>query len=143
MKPELEKILSTLSLNELVSTKNEIQDLITSQQENEKSRLLESFKKMSEEAGLDLADVVVNLHSSSTTTNDQASRKRNKARPKYQNPDNGNQTWTGRGRKPLWVAEFLANNGWKESEKEAGEDEKTANKATMTTILEKILIEQV
>ena len=27
--------------------------------------------------------------------------------PKYQHPDDSNLTWTGRGRKPLWVVEQL------------------------------------
>ena len=29
--------------------------------------------------------------------------------PKYQHPDDSNLTWTGRGRKPLWVIEQLEN----------------------------------
>lgn len=32
---------------------------------------------------------------------------RAKVAPKYQNPANRKQTWTGRGRKPLWVNEQL------------------------------------
>jgi DNA-binding protein H-NS len=28
-------------------------------------------------------------------------------RPKYQNPDNPSQTWTGRGRTPRWVTQML------------------------------------
>lgn len=28
--------------------------------------------------------------------------------PKYKNPADENQTWTGRGRKPRWVEEFLS-----------------------------------
>lgn len=34
--------------------------------------------------------------------------KRSKAAPRYRNPDNPEQTWTGRGRKPGWVHEALA-----------------------------------
>jgi len=29
-------------------------------------------------------------------------------KPKYQHPDNPQLQWTGRGKKPLWVAELLA-----------------------------------
>lgn len=32
----------------------------------------------------------------------------NKVAPKYRNPANADETWTGRGRKPLWVIDFLA-----------------------------------
>lgn len=32
-------------------------------------------------------------------------RKKAKVAPKYQNPEDRRQTWTGRGRTPLWLAE--------------------------------------
>ncbi len=31
--------------------------------------------------------------------------------PKYFNPKDPEQTWTGRGRQPVWVQEFVANGG--------------------------------
>ncbi|HEX2656422.1 MAG TPA: H-NS family nucleoid-associated regulatory protein [Xanthobacteraceae bacterium] len=34
--------------------------------------------------------------------------------PKYQNPDNPAQTWTGRGRSPLWVTKLLMEGKTKE-----------------------------
>ena len=36
---------------------------------------------------------------------------RRPARPKYQNADNLDQTWTGKGRKPKWVAAHLEGGG--------------------------------
>ena len=33
---------------------------------------------------------------------------RAKAEPKYANPANASETWSGRGRKPKWVAEALS-----------------------------------
>lgn len=33
----------------------------------------------------------------------------NNALPRYRNPADSGQTWTGRGRQPRWVAEALAN----------------------------------
>lgn len=35
------------------------------------------------------------------------SRKKGKAVSKYRNPNNPDQTWTGRGRKPNWLTEAL------------------------------------
>lgn len=32
-----------------------------------------------------------------------------KVAPKYRNPDNPEETWTGRGRQPRWLAAFTAN----------------------------------
>lgn len=31
--------------------------------------------------------------------------------PKYRHPQNGSLTWTGRGRSPVWVAEWKAQHG--------------------------------
>ena len=33
-------------------------------------------------------------------------RKTGKVAPKYRNPDNANETWTGRGRQPRWMTAF-------------------------------------
>lgn len=35
------------------------------------------------------------------------SKKRGKVPPKYRNPANAAQTWTGRGRQPLWIQELV------------------------------------
>ena len=35
-------------------------------------------------------------------------RRRKKVQPKYRNPDNPEETWSGRGRKPRWVEVALA-----------------------------------
>lgn len=42
-----------------------------------------------------------------TTTTKKKSKARGKVAPKYRNPDDESQTWTGRGRKPLWVVAQL------------------------------------
>jgi len=36
---------------------------------------------------------------------------RAKVAPKYRNPKNKAETWTGRGRQPLWVAAFIKSGG--------------------------------
>ena len=41
----------------------------------------------------------------------EAQKMRKPVEPKYRNPNDANQTWTGRGRKPLWVVEHLENGG--------------------------------
>jgi DNA-binding protein H-NS len=34
-----------------------------------------------------------------------------RVRPKFSNPDEASETWSGRGRQPLWVVELLAHGG--------------------------------
>ena len=46
-------------------------------------------------------DEVIALHSG------KGKKAASKAAPKYANPDNPSQTWTGRGRKPAWVKTAL------------------------------------
>lgn len=47
-------------------------------------------------------------------TGNKSSATRGKVAPKYRNPANPEQTWTGRGRTPLWVQD-LQKNGMLES----------------------------
>ncbi len=37
--------------------------------------------------------------------------KRGKVAPKYRNPENAAETWTGRGRQPVWVREYIEKGG--------------------------------
>ncbi len=48
-------------------------------------------------------------------------KKRAKVAPVYRNPDNHDQTWTGRGRAPLWIAEAEAKHGGREGLKIANQ----------------------
>lgn len=130
MTPALEKIVAKMTIQELVATRDEFQVLITEKQEEEKTRLLASFQELAEQAGLTVAEVVAKLQPAST--GGKSDKVRNPAKPKYQNPADENETWTGRGRKPHWVQNFLAEHDWQE-----GDDKETKN-----TILEKVLIEQ-
>lgn len=60
--------------------------------------LRKRVQKMVEEAGYSVDDVM-------STSKAKAPTK--KAPPKYRNPDDSSATWTGRGRKPLWVLAAL------------------------------------
>ena len=43
------------------------------------------------------------------TTSKARTNTKQKMKPKYQNPADNLQSWTGRGRQPKWIAEGLAN----------------------------------
>ena len=43
-----------------------------------------------------------------TKASPKAGRKLGKVAPKYRNPANAKDTWTGRGRQPRWLAELVA-----------------------------------
>lgn len=142
MNPKIETIVQAMPLPELITTCREIQDIIENKQIEEKNRLLGIFHEMAGQAGLSVVDVVASLHPVSHYRDEEREgRRRNPARPKYKNPSDGDQTWTGRGRKPLWVADYLRAKGWVEVGKNASEEEQARNKGEMHAILTDLLIE--
>ncbi|MGB1310913.1 MAG: H-NS family nucleoid-associated regulatory protein [Leucothrix sp.] len=64
-----------------------------------KKELRKRVQKIVEEAGYSLDDVL--------TTNKSSKPVVRKAPAKYRDPENEESTWTGRGRKPLWVIAAL------------------------------------
>ncbi len=50
------------------------------------------------------ADVAVRAPRGTATK--KARKSLGKVAPKYRNPNNANETWTGRGRQPLWLVAF-------------------------------------
>ena len=70
------------------------------------STKIEDARKAAEKAaksyGVDLADIL-----EAPTKKRKSPTKGKKVAPKYKNPDDASQTWTGRGRQPLWVKAAL------------------------------------
>jgi len=91
---------SISELEELVNlAKNEIDTRKKAEQESTKKQILELAQK----AGLNLADIFGEPV--------KPKQVRRPAEVKYIHPDNKTLTWTGRGRKPAWLEEFLKNGG--------------------------------
>jgi len=74
------------------------------------SRAIEKIKSIAKEAGLTTADItsaILGRKKKSTKNKAIGDRvktiARSKVAPKYRNPANSTQTWTGRGRLPEWV----------------------------------------
>jgi len=85
--------LTVAELNQLI---NEAQITINKRKREQKKALLERFKAQAAEEGLSLDEVM-----------GKTGAKRPTVSPKYRNPADPTQTWTGRGRKPLWVVAAL------------------------------------
>ena len=90
--PNISK-LSVKDLNQLIK---EAQATIQKRKREQKKALLEKFKAQAAKEGLSLDEVL-----------GKAGAKRQKVAPKYRNPADPAQTWSGRGRKPLWVIAAL------------------------------------
>jgi DNA-binding protein H-NS len=93
--------ISNLSIAELAALKGSIESIIGSRRESELIRLRETFEDMAAESGFTLEEVMQAT----------PSRKRAAVQAKYRNPDNYGDTWSGRGRKPLWAVALLESGG--------------------------------
>jgi DNA-binding protein H-NS len=91
--------LESLSLKELKQLQKDVESAIANYKDREKRKALAEVEAFIREKGLDLADLseLIGKRGSRTV-----------GTPKYRNPANPSQTWTGRGRKPGWVTAHLA-----------------------------------
>ncbi|RUL72496.1 H-NS family nucleoid-associated regulatory protein [Dyella choica] len=128
--------LKTLSPKELVSL---IANAEAQMHEAKSSQIHDIRKKIDtllSNAGLTLADVYPTRGGGRAA---KKAGKRSVVAPKYRNPEDPSQTWTGRGKQPLWFAAAVKKRGvTKESllidgavaKKKAGSAKKAAKKAT-------------
>lgn len=87
--------LSALSLDELKNLQKEVETQIKSFNERKKQAALAEMRAVAEKHGLSLSDVM-------------GSSAKSGGIPKYRNPNNALQTWTGKGRNPKWFEEAVA-----------------------------------
>lgn len=94
--------LENLSLKELRALRNRVDQAIESFEDRRRRDALSAAEQVLREHGFSLAEL----------TGGKSGRKAAKAAPKYANPKDPSQTWSGRGRRPAWVIEHLdAGNG--------------------------------
>ncbi len=97
--PKLEEIkLEGYSSAELGAFRDRVTEAIASKREQAKRELLEEIEKLPEQRGLSLDEVI----------GVRVKKRRAKATPKYRNPKDSSQTWSGRGKQPAWVKDELA-----------------------------------
>jgi DNA-binding protein H-NS len=107
-------VLSKLSLTELKRQKTRIEAEIARRSVNSKRDLLKKVQKLADEAGVPLSELLGSGKSLKTGKKVKAAvpkaprGNKGKVAPKYRNPADASQTWTGRGRQPLWVAGYIA-----------------------------------
>lgn len=91
--------LASLSLKELRQLHKDVEAAIADFKDREKRKAIAEVEAFARERGVNPAELASFLG------------RRGKASvgaPKYANPDDPGQTWTGRGRKPRWMIEALA-----------------------------------
>lgn len=96
--------LSTLTIAQLKDLLNQIPAEIKRREKAEKANLLSELKKLAADRGFSLDDVLKDVSAP-------GEKQKGTVAVKYRHPQNADLAWTGRGRQPKWVAEFLSNGG--------------------------------
>lgn len=94
--------LSDMSVEQLQQLQDQISREIKLRRARDKKEVLSKIRAMAAAGGYTLEELVaggVELESA---------KKTRIVPPKYRHLQNGDLTWTGRGKQPRWVAEFLA-----------------------------------
>jgi DNA-binding protein H-NS len=96
MQMDLEK----LSLDELKALQNEVAVEIFNFEKKKKAEILAELEALAHAKGFSLKELLGNPNGKST---------KKSVVPKYADPENPENTWTGRGRKPKWFVTALEN----------------------------------
>ncbi|SMY06057.1 H-NS histone family protein [Flavimaricola marinus] len=87
--------LNTLSRKELQKLRRDVDKAIDTLAAREKKAALEAAEKAAAEHGFSLAELA-------GMSGKRGGSNKPKSPPKFRNPENPEQTWTGKGRKPEW-----------------------------------------
>lgn len=96
--------LAQYSLEQLLKLHDQISIEIDARRSQAKRAFIEDVERKAQELGLEMSELL-----SLTTKSKGKSAGGKKVLPKYKNPYNPSETWTGRGRRPLWVESALSN----------------------------------
>lgn len=94
--------LSGYNLGELKGLQHDIEKELKNRQHQDVQKAREQILAIAQEAGMAVEELLA------TTAKSGKKENAAKVKPRYQNPADISQTWTGRGRKPRWLAEGLA-----------------------------------
>ena len=96
--------LSALSVAELNQLLSDIPKEIARREKSEKARVRKELEAFAAANGYSLEELLADA-------GEKSKRSGKPVAAKYRHPENAALTWSGRGRQPKWVAEFLANGG--------------------------------
>lgn len=91
--------LSGMSLAQLKELQENVAIAIFENEQRLKKEARYALEKKARELGFDLDELIQGPKNS---------RKGRKVIPKYMDPENPSNTWSGRGRKPKWIQSYLS-----------------------------------
>lgn len=102
--PQNGSSLDELSLRELMELQDRVKVAIIERQHTERAEVKSRMLALAAEAGMSIEEILGNRRGRGAAAKGQAA-------PKYRNPENPDETWSGRGRKPNWLVEKLKKRG--------------------------------
>lgn len=96
--------LSTFTIAELKSLLDKVPGEIARREKDEKVRIRKELEELAKKNGYSLNELLGEAA-------EKVAKVRKTVAIKYRHPDDISLTWTGRGRQPKWMAEFLASGG--------------------------------
>ena len=104
--------LAGLSLKELESIQKKVNSEIQKRRSKAQEAGIKKIRMIAAEYGLTSAELKgITAAKRPLTKKKAAAKRRGPVAPKYCDPSNPQNTWTGRGRKPKWVEAFLDGGG--------------------------------
>jgi DNA-binding protein H-NS len=94
--------IDRMSLKDLVELEAKVQKAIAAARDRERSELKKKVSELAQTHGFTVAELFGAGRIAKTNA-----KGKSVGIAKYANPDNKNDTWTGRGRKPNWLIERL------------------------------------
>ena len=103
--------LSQMKIAELQRLRGKIDSEIKRRDDTARRDVLRQFKKIAAEHGVAMNDVLAEAKPSASVRKPMRKASPTKGRKvaiKYRDPSGNTRGWTGRGRKPRWIEEWLA-----------------------------------
>ncbi|WP_420005191.1 H-NS family nucleoid-associated regulatory protein [Arenibacterium sp. LLYu02] len=93
--------LTEMSRKDLLQLQKDVEKALKDAEQRERSEALKAVEKAAAEYGFSLDEVL--------SAPAKVVVRKTKAVAKYRNPENHDETWSGRGRKPHWVHTAISN----------------------------------
>ncbi len=93
--------LNNMSRKELEKLRKDVEHAIETVADRERQAAIAAVEKAAAEHGFSLSELASDLSGKGR----KGARNKPKSPAKYRNPQNPEQTWSGRGRKPGWIVE--------------------------------------
>ena len=104
--------LDELSVDELEKLIKQAESALDKKRKAELKNAQAVLEKMAKYLGVDPQDLLKNAADKKKTTRKKAAKKktgvRRPAKVKFRDPNNSSNTWTGRGKRPLWLQDALS-----------------------------------